>query len=450
MKRFLLALAFSSTLLAGCGGGGGSTNVFGPQTIHTYISDTFREDYDQVWVRIYRVVLNGPTPAVLFDDPVGRVVDLRTLRDASGARFSYLNTAEAESAVYAEMAVTVDTNLTIVPAGGSAGQVKEFSDLHDDGGRSTLRFSLLGFNLVSAQSLVVDFNLAAWTIEGNGKVRALIEKGDSAGITSQLRHEPDDFRGTVSGVTGASPDLVFTLKRSSGSDLTVRMNNKTRVFNESGAISPSVTNTAGVEVSGIFVGGNFIATSVKIEDQGGGNAPEVEGAPDTANEAAGSFRVSLARAHNFIPVAKHYTVRTDAATRFLSDKGTVLTKSQFFAALAGAAVEAEGTPSASGEIDATRVKIDADGSLNEVSITGTLDTIDANSFTFGITQWQGISLRTGDVLTANLSGSTTYVLNGASVSKAAFFAAVAANDEVDAEGIYNGAVFTVLRLSANP
>lgn len=451
MKRILLALALSSTLILGCGGGGGSSNVFGPQTIHTYVTDTFRDDYDQVWVRIYKVVLNGPTPAVLFDDPNGRVVDIRSLRDGAGPRYLFLDTAQAESAVYSELVVTLDKNLSIVPTGGNAAQAKQFSDVHDEAGKSSLRFSLLGFNLISNQSITVDFNLPAWTVEGSGKIRALIGKGDNAGINSQLRHEPDDFRGAITNLTGGSPNFTFTLRRNTGADLTVRTSNKTRIFNESGAVSPTLSNTAGVEVSGTFVGGNFFATSIKVEDLGGSNAAEIEGDPSTANEAAGTFRVTMGRAHNFIPDAKTYNIATDGATRYLSDTGVVITKAEFFAQLPTAAsVEVEGTPGANSTIDATRVKLDTDENLNEVSVSGSLDTIGANSFSFSATQWQGLNLRIGDALTGELGGGTTYTLNGVAATKAEFFAAVEVNDVVKADGIINGVTLTVLRLSANP
>lgn len=448
MKRILLTLSLTAIALAGCGGGGGSTNVFGGQRVDTYVTDTFRDDFDHVWVRIYRVVLNGPTPATLFDDPNGRVIDLRTLRDASGERYLFLDTAEAESAVYSDLSVTLDKSLSIVPAGANAAQAKQFSDIHDDAGKSTLRFSMLGFSLVSAQTFAVDFDLAAWTVEGSGKIRASIKRGDNSGITSQLRHEEDDFRGTVTTLTGASPDFTFTLDRPNGGDLQVKTNNKTRIFNESGAQSPTLANTAGVEVSGIFVGGNFFASSIKIEDLGGNGLGEIEGVPSNRNEAGGTFDVTLAKAHNFVPDAANYGVTTSGQTRYLSDTGATISKAQFFADLATAAgVEVEGNATANGQIDALKVRIDADASLSEVQVNGRIDTLGTNTFSMSAEQWFGFSLRFGDPIIVDLGGSTKYTLAGVQVTQAEFLAAVGVNSDVKVSGLLTGNTVTALNVS---
>lgn len=450
MKRFLLAASLSLFALSGCGGGGGSTNVFGGQIVHTYVTDSFRDDFDHVWVKIYKVILNGPTPAVLFDEPAGRVIDLKTLRDANGVRYAFLDTATAEAAVYSELAVTVDRNVNIVPAGGQAAQEKQFSALHDDGNRSTLRFSMLGFSLVAAATFAVDFDLAAWVIEGSGKVRAQIKLGNNTGIASQLRHEEDDVRGSISELVGASPDQTFVLKRNGRQDLMVRTSNKTRIFNESGAQSPSLSNTSGVELSGIFVGGNFFASSIKIEDLGGNNLAELEGLPQNPNEAAGTFNVVVARANNVVPDATRYSVSTTASTRYLSDTGATITKAQFFQLFTDlgptSSVEVEGNASANGQMEAARVKIDTDSAQNQVHVRGTLETEGADSFTVSSEQWQGFNLRIGDTITADLGGSTVYVLDGQVVSKAAFFAVVNVNDEVEVRGLLNGTTITALRV----
>src|SRR6266498_824625 len=92
MKRaFALTGAFLiCALLVGCGGGsgGGGSRAFG-----LYLSDSFRDDYDQVWVTIYQVDLIDPSGSVqnAFSDPAGRQVNVRTLHDATGPLFLMLD-----------------------------------------------------------------------------------------------------------------------------------------------------------------------------------------------------------------------------------------------------------------------------------------------------------------------------------------------------------------------
>lgn len=447
MKRFLALFAVASMALAGCGGGGGNPNIFGPQKIDTYVTDSFRDDYDHVWVTIYRAVLNGPTPATLFDDPNGRVIDLKTLRDASGQRYAFLETAQVESAIYSELAVTVGKDLVIVPTGASAGQNKEFSDLFNDAGKTTLRYSMLGFSINAGAALPIDFDLAAWTIEGSGRVRASIKLGTGNGVSSQTRHEPISVRGTVSTLTGTSPDFTFMLARPGKSDLKIVVNNKTRIYNESGAQSPALSTTSGVEVTGIGIGGTIVASSLKLEDLGGNNAAELTGDCTTANEGAGTFALTVNRAEGFMPTRTSYTVATSGATKFLSDTGATITMAEFYAQVeSAAAVTVEGT-SSGGIFDAVSVRLDSDASLNEVQVSGSILTIAGSAFTLSTTQWSGVSLRIGDTLLADVGGSTVYTLNGATVNQATFFASVGAGDVVRVSGLLNGTTITALRVS---
>ncbi len=447
MKRFLALLAVASMALSGCGGGGGNPNIFGPQKIDTYVTDSFRDDYDHVWVTIYRAVLNGPTPAVLFDDPNGRVINLKTLRDASGQRYEFLDTAQVESAIYSELAVTVGKDLVIVPAGASAGQAKEFSDLFNDAGKTTLRYSMLGFSVNAGAALPIDFDLAAWTVEGSGKIRGSIKLGDGNGISSQTRHEQMSVRGTVTALAGTSPDYTFTLTRPGRADLKIVVNNKTRVYNESGAQNPTLANTGGVEVTAIGIGGTLVASSVKLENLGGNNADELTGDCTTANEGAGTFALTVARAEGFTPTRTSYTIATNGLTKFLSDTGATITMAEFYAQVENAAgVTIEGS-SSGGVFDAISAKLDTDASLNEVEIHGSIIAVAGGAFTFSTTQWSGLSMHIGDNLTADIGGSTVYTLNGATVNQAAFFAAVGAGDLVRVNGLLNGTTITALRVS---
>lgn len=447
MKRVLASFAVLAIALSGCGGGGGNPNIFGPQKVDTYLTDSFREDYDHVWITIYKAVIDGPVPATLFEDPNGRVIDLKTLRDASGKRYAFLDTAQVDAAVYSDLAITLGNSLVIVPAGSSTGQTREFADLHDDGAFSTLHFSMLGYSLTTGVALPIDFDLASWSLDGSGKVRASIKLVDAPGISSQTRHEAVTVRGTASAFTGSGPNLTFNLQRAGRPDLKVVTSNKTRIYFASGATSPALTDGSSVEVTAIGIGGTMVASRIEIQDAGTGNPDEVSGTASAPNEAAGTFRLAVDTAQGFTPTVTDYTIATNDLTKLLSDTGEPLTKAEFFAALAGAAsVTVDGSPSGSGQFDATRVKIDADASLNQVAVTGPIAALSANVFSLTLGQWNGTNLRQGDVINATLGGSTVYVLNGTQVDKTTFFGTVGVDTVVRVEGLITDDTITALRV----
>src|SRR6185503_10564722 len=81
------------------------------------------DDFSHVWTTIYRVELVPASGAVevVFDDPAGRVIDLKTLRDAGGARFAFLSHDNVAAATYTGAKVTVDGNMNLVPNGSVEG-----------------------------------------------------------------------------------------------------------------------------------------------------------------------------------------------------------------------------------------------------------------------------------------------------------------------------------------
>src|SRR5512143_2188591 len=79
--------------LAGCGGSsssGGGGGV-GSGFVALYATDSM-DGNDHVWVKIFKVsVTSASGSQVAFEDSVGTVVDLRSLRDAQGSKFQFLS-----------------------------------------------------------------------------------------------------------------------------------------------------------------------------------------------------------------------------------------------------------------------------------------------------------------------------------------------------------------------
>ncbi|HAY14000.1 MAG TPA: hypothetical protein DCY02_05950, partial [Armatimonadetes bacterium] len=117
---------------------------------------------------------------------------------------------------------------------------------------------------------VLDFDLANFTITGSN-VTPAIRRNNGSGLDDTARHEEDDIKGTVAGLTGTVPNQQFTLTRLNDS-VTVFMDANTTVFNSNGASNPAVANGQVVEVYGLFntARNGIVATKVKIEDGNGG------------------------------------------------------------------------------------------------------------------------------------------------------------------------------------
>lgn len=90
LRSMLLLVVASALSILGCGGGGGgaatgSTKIF--------LTDSFNDDYSQVWLRIHKVEFRDQATLnyrTAFESPSGALIDAKQLRDIGGARFSLL------------------------------------------------------------------------------------------------------------------------------------------------------------------------------------------------------------------------------------------------------------------------------------------------------------------------------------------------------------------------
>jgi hypothetical protein len=459
------AFAASALLLAaiGCGGGGGDNsstggNGGGAGTVSLFATDNLTTGYDHVWVVVKRVELTGPNGTqVLFDDPEGRVVDLRSLRDEAGRRFRLLSNRSISSGRFTGMRVTLDESATVFTTGASSGTVATFEGA--EGGDKVLSLTFPNGRIVGGGAkLIVDFDLANWNLDGttlsatNGAYLALVEDNSLGNID---RHDRDEYKGFVANLSGTAPNQTFTLTQGVAT-VTVRTDANTSIFNENGTTSPTLTNGTRVEVYGAYSSADnaIIASRIKIDNENDEDEG-VKGRITNFTVGSNSITIDLIRARGFLPSNSTVTIQYADDIRFFGRRGTRFTVDQFEAALQnGGYIEAEG------QIDgdvfvATKLKIE-DGDDHggghhggnhdgEAEVRGTVSNVDVTAGTFRVAavEWEGILLANGQSVNITTSNATEFKVNGDNVNRTQFFAALTGNVTVKVEGTYDAETQTL-------
>lgn len=439
-------------VIAGCGGGGSTGGSAKAGSVAVYATDSLSTDFDHVWVKVYQVYLEGQSNELVFENTAGLEIDLTTLRDNSGPRFAFLDDNGITPATYGQVRVVLDEELMMVPKGGTTAQSYRFATQHaiiGTPGKSQLLLRSPSVIVPGKNQLVLDFDLSTWNLDSTNRVVASLKRGNRNGLEDKNRHEANDIHGTVSGLSGTSPNQTFVLNRAAGK-VNVKTSAETRIFNKDGSTNPVLANGQRVEVYGVFVQGFFLARAVKIENGGSSNDPhKIKGNPKNLNASAGSFDVEVTLARGFVPPGTVMNVATNGSTRFLSDAGAPMTKDDFFAALgtAGMMVEVEGRASGS-LFTAVKAKLEDEGGQNEAEIKGPVTALDAaaGTVTMTVQSWFGAGFSAGQSVNVTTSGSTVYKLNSDPVTKDVFFAGIGVGTIVEAKGTYNGTVLSAIRL----
>jgi hypothetical protein len=451
--KHLLGLVCAAAVIAGCGGGGsGGSNG----SLDLFATDSPRDDYSKIWITLHKVELIDASGATtIFNDTNGTLLDLRTLRDASGERFVFLGKSGLALKAYNSARLTVAKALSAVATGSSVIQALTFHNNYDAGpGMSALTFNIVNGSELgsSARQFVIDFDLAQWVVNA-GVVTPYAGPSSGVGLDDPLRHENEDYHGTISGLTGAVPNQSFTLTTLGGTKFLVHTSTTTLIFNNNGAMSPALANGQFIEVRGTFstLEGALNATSIKIEDGAPGvGEPEVKGPFSNVNPKAGTFQVEALEVENFVPANTLINVTTSIATVFRNDRGVSVTQAEFFALLEGGLfpfVEVEGNyDSGSNTLAALKVKLedDIDGGANddaEVNGVVSLLNVPAGSFSVTLGSWAGFNGAPGMVVPVQTDGSTTYRNdNGDPITAEVFFGALANGLLVEAEGHFSSGV----------
>ena len=265
MKYTTMMTALAATVaLAGCGGGA-TPSASGTGRATILITDSFREDFSQVWATIYRVELVAAdgTAVTVFDDSTGKQIDLKTLRDATGARYAFLSSASVPAGTYTGVKVTVGPTMQLIKAGSTTGTpLTVDTALPKDGSGNPIISTTFRTPKTlgpTATNVCIDFDLARFVLRGSNVIPALAE-GTGEGLNDFRRHESDDYHGTVSGLTGTAPTLSFTLTQRDGTTVTVVTTASTALF------GAALANGTGVEVEGTLdtTTQNLVATKVEV------------------------------------------------------------------------------------------------------------------------------------------------------------------------------------------
>jgi len=457
--RWLFTIALLAigllTIITGCGGGGGSTSS-GNTGVSLFITDNLDAGYDHVWVRIHEIELehNGGSTKV-FDSSAGQVVDLRALNNGASNLFQFLGIATFPSQPVTSIKFTVGRTLELFTTGATTSTSALFATALDlPNGKS--RFTVTPGTPITAtagSSITFDFDLSQWNLAA-GFVTPVVSIFSGSGLDNPSNHLGEDFKGTVSGLGGTSPNLTMTVTTASGNAIPVSANVSTVILNSNGAPSPLLANGKVVEVRGTFStsANAFVATVIKIEDGSvNSNEDKVEGLVRNPNFGALQFEVKAESVRGFLPSDLWILIQTDGSTRFFNRSGVVITAQEFFVALVSGSAEVEGTyDSNSNTMTALKAKLeDGSGDDDYQEARGgatTWNEIDG-TISISMTEWEGFAGSSGGNLNITTNGSTQYRdENGTTVSKFTFFGAVTAGSVVKVEGTYTGGTILAKRV----
>lgn len=463
MTKLLTYLLLLATLIAaiGCGGSSGSAAP-SDRSVSLFITDDFRTDYDQAWGTLYRLELiaDDSTTTTVYDNADGRRFDFNSLRDGSGAKYLFLNVANVRNANYRSARVTLGDKMTLFPTGVTTGTEATVQGTAAGTGKVSVTFNLPTMvRFEDDDDFVLDFDMPNFTVVA-GNVVPSLKQGGRSGLDDINRHEPDDVHGTVSGLSGTAPNLMFDITLANGRSLRVRTSSTTEIFNSNGTPNPVLSVGKRVEVYGAFdtTANEYIARRVKIEDgQGGGNDDDnhFRGVASEGNVETGLFTYAVRFSPDFILPSNLVTVETTANTIYRNDNGLIITKAEFFTAIStpGTIVEVEGLWNATSQkLVAKKVKLENEDDDGPQSVEAKGNIVTENpaggSLTMSVSEYEGWSFG-GGVLSVTTTGNTVFQAdNNDPLTKEQFFAATAAGTEIKVNGrlTANGVEATRIRL----
>ncbi|MCH7904812.1 MAG: DUF4382 domain-containing protein [Armatimonadetes bacterium] len=206
-----------------------------------------------------------------------------------------------------------------------------------------------------------------------------------------------------------------------------------------------------VEVEGTYdePSNTITATKMKLHFQGGGeHEAEARGTASNIDTDLGTFVLALQEWSGFSSSqGSGINVTTDGFTTFEGPDGEDWTSTQFFAEVENGGIVKVHGEFLDGTIMADRVKLrSADGSgdnHDDAEGYATAWNEALGTVTIDLTEWFGFEGTFGAEVVIQATGSTVYrALNGDTITKAAFFAALTTGAVVDAEGTYLEGVLT--------
>jgi hypothetical protein len=445
--KFLGLLVILLLTLVGCGGSSSSSSS---SLVDIFITDNLTTDYSGVWVKVYKVELkNAANESVkVLDSAEGVPVNLRQLNDGA-SKFLLLAPNRVPDGTYNKIEFYVDRTVNLVATGTGATSTATFpAGMNASAaGQSKLEVNLTpAVTVPGATRLTVDFDLSAWTIT-SGVVTPVLRIHPGNGVDDSNRHERFEFKGLVSELTGATGAQTFTLNLRYGGQATVVTDDATDF------VGVPLANGRKVEVYGTFnpTTRSILARVVKVENEFENEAKAI-GPFSDANEAAGTLMIVPKFTRGFAPAGEKINVTTVSTTKYKGRRGAILTKAQFFAALVAnpsAIVQVEGAYTASSNtMVAKSLHVEHEQGFGEAEGKGrTSDPVAATGrFKLSLTEASGFTAPEG-LLTVQAIESATFMNDGQTVTRAAFFASLTSGQHVvDVKGSFADGVFSARRL----
>ena len=433
---FALALLFAFSSF-GCGGGGAASGLPGT---NFFISDAPASDYDQVWVRVFKVEAAGSAgPTAVFQSSDGVVMDLASLNDGS-PRFAFLGSGNLPEGT-TSLKIELESQVAMVPQGGDQAEMCTIASAYAAGnGHSVLTVPFSA--PPGTTDVVMDFDLSAWVVT-DGVVEPVVTIGPGTGLGSFDRHEETTHIGTVSGLEGTPPAQSFVLTTEDGRMFAVTTTEATVVFDENGAMA-SIQNGQRVVIDGFFSmeSNAFLAGSVYI--LGANDHPHfMLGRAFDPNLASSTFLCEVKRVHGFIPNHRIVTVSTPEGTTFLAPSGEPITKERFYLAIADGQkfVIAGGHYDGSVNVFTARVvklhhrhddrhEVRASGEILELAP-------DRHMFMMRVHEWHGHEDHTGEREKVVTGEETQFFApDGSPITQAQFYDRARPGTVVGVEGLY--------------
>ncbi len=440
---FLLCLMLAA-LLSGCGGKGSSTSGGGGGSVgrsRIILTDDLNTGFSHVWVSIKKVelvsVINGAT-TLAFSNPAGTQVDLRTLRDATGARFLFLQAGDLQIGTYSGLRVTVDKNVVVFPTGATVGTQATFQGSGATDFIMELSFPFARPLSTLGADFVIDFDLSRWSLSGSvvsATGLTFILQGNATASTDTSRYETGRLSGSITSLGGISPNQTFTLVGSSQS-IVVVTSASTKIFSNDGTVSPILANGVTAEVQGVFnaSANTILASSIKLRLD---PAEGAQGASATVTSIAGStVTVNIDKARGFLPTSQ-YTFSTSSGGVFFGTRGDVIPGAQFLALLSvGSGVDLEGTVSGS-SFNISKAKLQ--NGMDDTTIKGQSSQVNAFDGTIVVSASEitNAPITIGTMVKVTTSDSTAFKINGIVMTRLAFFNNFGNGQLVRVEGVYD-------------
>ena len=454
------SLGLVAVFAIGCGGGGGGGGSSSSGSAAIFLTDDLSTNYDHVWATITKIELGkvGGGTSVVFNDATGVSVDLRSLRDGAGRRFKFIAQDDNLSGQYESVTVTLDDDVVLFPTSATTGLPRVFEGAV--AGLKTLTATYAARSFGSGNDdFIIDFDLSTWNENGSLVTGANIKAvAFDNSLNDDNRHERENYRGQVSGLSGTVPNQSFTITRGSNS-FTVQCSVDTRIDRSGGNGNPVLANGQYVVVRGSYDAtlNQLNAERVKIKNNNGSSDDDDEayGVASNINAGAGTLDLSVSNAEGFLPVGDPIHVTSNGQTLYRSRAGVFITKDEFFAALTSTdTIEVEGQyDDGSNTLLAKKMKFEdgEEGGEDNGEVTGATSSVNSETFTFKIaaTSFSGLNVAPGTLIDVVITGSTTFrgLSGGDSITKQQFFAALAGTPGqlAEVEGNWNGTNLTAFK-----